>query len=307
MTNGEVLALTNVTKAFRETVAVDSLSLTVRAGTICGLLGPNGSGKTTTIRMVLNILLPDAGEIRLWSRPPQEVVRERVGYLPEERGLYPKMRVFEHLVFLAELHGVDGRTARERAERWPRELFQFEEYETGGWAKRKVEELSKGQQQTVQLIGALLHDPELVVLDEPFAGLDPVNAGHLRRIIRRLRDEGKTILLSTHRMEQVEQLCDDICLIARGHALVAGNLRQVKAGYGRNVVTMTMDGPDGFLQPDDVIAAVERRADGTRIRLQPGADAQTLLRRALEVGRVLRFEVVEPSLDEIFVEAVTAR
>ena len=297
----DTIVIRNVTKSFRETVAVRNLSLTVRHGTICGLLGPNGSGKTTTLRMVLTILLPDDGEILLWGRPPEELVRERVGYLPEERGLYEKMRVLDHLVFLAELHGVSRTVGRDRAMRW------LGEYEAASWARRTVEELSKGQQQTVQLIGALVHEPDLVVLDEPFAGLDPVNVARLRELIRRLRDEGRTILLSTHRMEQVEQLCDDICLIARGEEVLSGTLRQVKARFGRNVVSVVMDGPDDFLRPDDLVASAERRADGVRVQLRRGVDPQDLLRSALATGRVRKFELVEPSLDEIFVEAVTGR
>jgi len=297
----DVVVIRNVTKSFRNTVAVRDLSLVVRRGTVCGLLGPNGSGKTTTIRMILTILLPDTGEIRLWDRPPHEVIRERVGYLPEERGLYEKMRVLDHLVFLAELHGVGRAEGRRRAERW------LAEHEAAGWAKRTVEELSKGQQQTLQIIGTLLHEPELVILDEPFAGLDPVNAAHLRELVRGLRDKGRTILLSTHRMEQVEQVCDDICLIAGGEPILKGSLRQVKARYGRDVVSIVMDGGNGFLGPDDIIAEVERRPDAARVRLREGADPQELLRRALSHGRVLRFEIVEPSLEEIFVEAVTRR
>lgn len=294
-----VLVVRNVTKSFRETVAVKDLSLTVRQGTVCGLLGPNGSGKTTTIRIILSILLPDRGEVRLWDHPPQDVVRERVGYLPEERGLYEKMRVLDHLIFLAELHGVSRPSGRERAERW------LAEYEVADWAKRTIEELSKGQQQTVQIIGTLLHEPDLVILDEPFAGLDPVNAAHLRDLIRRLRDGGKTILLSTHRMDQAEQLCDDICLIARGEPILEGTLRQVKARFRQDVVTIVLDGDDGFICPDDLVAGVERVAEGLRVRLREGGDGQELLRRALAHGRVLKFELVEPSLDEIFRQVVT--
>jgi len=302
------LKLDRVTKTFRGVTAVDELSFAVRPGIIFGLLGPNGSGKTTTLRMSLGILLPDSGQVRLWGEPPGMVVRARAGYLPEDRGLYPKMRVLDHLEFLGELHGVPRPLGRERARAW------LARYDAGAWERRRVEELSKGQQQTVQLIGALVHDPDLVILDEPFTGLDPINTEHLQTTIRGLRDEGKAILLSTHRMDQVEQLCDEICLISHGRALLGGPLRQVKASYGRNVVELVMEGPNDGRAADDFLAALgdlvataERQADGLRMRLRSGADSQEVLRRALAHGPVRRFEVTEPSLDEIFVEAVTRR
>ena len=292
-----VLTLERVTKSFLDTVAVDDLSFRLRQGAIFGLLGPNGSGKTTTLRMVLGILLPDSGAIRLWDRPPGLSARERVGYLPEERGLYEKMRVAEHLAFLGELHGMSRSDARAEAGRW------LAEYESSEWALRKVETLSKGQQQTVQLIGTMLHDPDLLILDEPFTGLDPVNVARLQATVRSLRDAGKTILLSTHRMDQVERLCDEICLISRGKAVLAGLLRDVKARFGKNVVNLVAEGADRLV-PDDLIADVEQRGDGVHVRLHPDADTQELLRRALASGRVDRFDVAEPSLEEIFVDAV---
>ncbi len=291
------LTFENVTKAFRDTVAVDRLSFELAPGRVFGLLGPNGSGKTTTLRMVLGILLPDSGTIGLWGAPARASVRERVGYLPEERGLYEKMRVLEHLVFLGRLHGMSRANAHDRAER------SLSEHAAEGWAKRRVEELSKGQQQTVQLIAALLHEPDLVVLDEPFVGLDPINVEALQQTIRGLRDDGKTILLSTHRMVRVEQLCDEICLISEGRTVLAGSLRDVKAGYGGSAVDLVVVGADRFV-PDDVIAEATPHGDGYHLRLHPGSDTQELLRRALAAGKVERFDVVAASLEEIFVEAV---
>ena len=295
-----VLELAHVTKSFRDTVAVDDLSLRVRSGAVFGLLGPNGSGKTTTLRMILGILLPDSGAIHLWGHAPSLSARERVGYLPEERGLYEKMRVAEHLVFFGELHGMSRSKARDETERL------LAEHKSTEWANRKVETLSKGQQQTVQLMGTMLHDPDLLILDEPFNGLDPVNVARLQTTIRSLRDAGKTILLSTHRMDQVERVCDEICLISRGKSLLCGSLRDVKAGFGRNVVDLVAEGADRF-EPDDLIAEIEPRSEGVHLRLHPGADTQELLRRALAAGRVERFNVAEPSLEEIFVDAVNSQ
>ena len=295
------LLISGVTKVFRSGPAVDDLSFAVERGCVFGLLGPNGSGKTTTLRMVLGILAPDSGAVRLWGKPPAAVVRERVGYLPEERGLYEKMRVLEQLVFLAELHGVPRAEGRDRA------LRRLGEYDASDWASKRVNELSKGQQQTVQLIGALLHDPALLILDEPFVGLDPVNTARLQRTIRGLAESGTTIVLSTHRMDQVERLCDEICLISHGKPVAAGPLRDVKSRYSTNVVNVVMgegEAPRAFPGADDLVSKVASTGDGVHLTLREGADPQDVLRQALAAGSVTRFEIVEPALEDIFVEAV---
>lgn len=299
-----VLCVEQVSKSYRNVSAVRELSFRVDEGAVYGLLGPNGSGKTTTIRMILGVLVPDAGHIALWGRPPGESVRARVGYLPEERGLYPKMRVLDHLVFLAELHGVSRSDARRRAERWLADTDATE------WAARRVDELSRGQQQTVQLIGALIHDPAFVILDEPFSGLDPVSAGRLRTIIKQLAGDGVTILLSTHRMDQVEKLCDEICLISKGSDVVQGTLRDIKAQFGIHAVNVLLeDGIEAtvraFADASDVAISVRPVDGNAHIVLREGVDAQEILSRATQLGRVVRFEIVEPSIDEVFVKAVS--
>ena len=305
MTMNAAIRLCGVVKTFRSGeagrphVAVDSLSLTVPTGAVFGLLGPNGSGKTTTIRMIMGILLPDEGSVAVLGSRPEEVVRSRVGYLPEERGLYPKMGILEHLTFLARLHGLGRARSRERA------LEALAEFGNVMWAERKVEELSKGQQQTIQLAAALIHNPELVILDEPFTGLDPVNADRMRSTIRGLRSSGKTVVLSTHRMEQVEMLCDEICLISEGAPVVAGKLSDVRAAHRRNTVRVVFEDPELSLDTDDVVAAAERKQDGWHVVLREEADSQTLLRRCADRGRLIRFEMEEPTLDEVFVQVVT--
>ena len=199
--------LSSICKTYDHFVAVDSLSLRIQPGTVHGLLGPNGAGKTSTLRMLIGIIVPDSGEIRVFGEPLRRAHIQRMGYLPEERGLYRKMRVLDHLVFLAELKGLDRSEAATRARRW------CERLDLAAWASKKVEDLSKGMQQKVQFIGALLHEPDLIVMDEPFSGLDPSNTVELKDALLELKKAGKTILLSTHRMDQAERLCDSICLI----------------------------------------------------------------------------------------------
>jgi ABC-2 type transport system ATP-binding protein len=296
--------LENVSKSFRSIDAVQGLSLTLREGTVCGLLGPNGSGKSTTIRMIMNILLPDSGQVRLWGGTPADAVRTRVGYLPEERGLYPRMTVLDHLLFFAELHDIRRHDARQRVEEWLQRFATNEETTPLKWLGRRVQELSKGQQQTIQFIGALLHDPALVIFDEPFSGLDPVHTSHVRSVIRTLTERGTAILLSTHRMEQAERLCDEIYLVNHGKCVLSGSLRAVKASAPSRLVELRMETTPDFLAPDDLIADAEIGPDGSRVRLREGADPQKLLARAQSCGRVLKFEIVEPSLDDLFIEAV---
>jgi ABC-2 type transport system ATP-binding protein len=298
-----VLHIDSVTKSYRDTIAVRDLTLRVEPGCVLGLLGPNGSGKTTTIRMILGILLPDEGSIQLWDRPVRENVRSRVGYLPEERGLYPSMKVLEHLVFLAELHGVSRAEARSRAQWW------LDDYDATDWSLKKVEQLSKGQQQTVQLIGALLHEPDLLILDEPFSGLDPVNTERLRGVITRLAGDGTTVVLSTHRMDQAERLCDSLCLISNGHKILEGTLGEARKQYGHDTVCVEFaeevdDDGSAFTDASDTVLSVERHGNELRFVLADGADSQAVLQHATTVGHVKRFELLEPTLEEMFVDAV---
>jgi ABC-2 type transport system ATP-binding protein len=294
-----VLEIKNVTKRFDEFVAVRDLSFEVRKGTIFGLLGPNGAGKTTTIRMIVNIFAPDAGEVLVLGRHMSPDLQQRIGYLPEERGLYKKMKVGEQLLFFANLKGLDDAEATRRIDEWLTKL------ELADWKEKKSEELSKGMQQKVQFIGTVLHEPELLILDEPFSGLDPVSVNLLKGVIVDLQRQGKTIIFSTHQMEQVEQMCDDICLINHSTKVLGGGLREVKRRFGRNTIIMDFEGDDSFLE-DGLVRRRNKFASHSEILLNEGVDAQELLRRALDAGaRVNRFELVEPSLNEIFIESVT--
>ncbi len=226
----DAIVLENVTKAYDSVIAVNAVSLKVRAGAILGLLGPNGAGKTTTIRMIMNILVPDSGSIRVLDEPVSDSTRDKIGYLPEERGLYPRMKVLEIIVFLAALHGLTQAEAASRAKEWLDRLGLSE------WSDKKLVDLSKGMQQKVQFITSVIHRPPLMILDEPFSGLDPVNAATIQEIMLDMRKQGSTIVLSTHRMEQVERLCDSICLIDKGRNVLDGDLRAIKQSYGKNTL-----------------------------------------------------------------------
>ncbi len=293
------VALERVRKAFDHFVAVEELSLAIEPGSVYGLLGPNGAGKTTTLRMILGILAPDSGEVRLFGEPLERRHLHRVGYLPEERGLYKKMKIRDHLVYLAQLHGLDAARAGRQAAHWCERLAMSE------WMPRKVEELSKGMQQKVQFIAALLHDPDFIILDEPFAGMDPVNTALLKDAILSLKAAGKTVLFSTHRMDQVEKLCDSICLVNHGRALLEGELKQIKAARGHNTVQINYEGDGTFLEANGFVESFNDYGNYAEVRLRPGADPQELLRRvAAGDSRVSRFELVEPSLEQIFLDAV---
>ena len=295
----DAISLENVTKSYDSVTAVDSVNLRVRSGAILGLLGPNGAGKTTTIRMILNILIPDAGTIRVLDEPVSDRTRESIGYLPEERGLYPRMHVRELIVFLAALRGLSEAEADRRAKEW------LEKFELSDWADKRLNDLSKGMQQKVQFITAVIHRPPLVILDEPFSGLDPVNAATVKDVMLEMRNQGSTIVLSTHRMEQVEMMCDSICLINHGRNILDGELRAIKQSYGKNTLQIAFSGPDGFLN-SALVTDVNRFAGGVEAKLKPGTDPQEILRAAVQAGaQISRFELLEPSLNEIFIEKTT--
>ena len=292
-----VVELAGVTKAYENKVAVCNLSLSIDAGQMFGLRGPNGAGKTSSIRMMMGITLPDSGRIRLFGKPFERKSLERVGYLPEERGLYKKMKVLEQLVFFGQLHGLTAEEARKRAIEWAKRM------EIADALPKKTEELSKGMQQKIQFIASLLHDPGIIVMDEPFAGLDPVNAVLVERTLLELKDQGKAILFSTHRMDQVEKLCDSICLINNGEEVLAGNLREIKASYERNHVIVEFEGSSDFLNSEE-IAEARNFSGHAEIRLKEHGNAQKLLHEAVRVATIYRFELVEPSLEEIFIQTV---
>ena len=302
------LELRGLRKAFRDVVAVDQVSLAVPPGQIFGLLGPNGAGKTTTLRMIMDILAPDEGEILLFGQRRRREDLERIGYLPEERGLYRKMTVLDHLAFLGELHGLRRADALARGVRW------LEKLELGAWAKRKVEELSKGMAQKVQIAGTVLHDPELVILDEPFSGLDPINQGLFKELLADYQREGRTVVFSTHVMEQAEKLCDQICLISHGRAILAGDLATIKRERGGNFYRLVAAGDLERVRGVPGVEQVQPIVGGggggggaggaLRLRLAPEADGAAVLRQLVAVVDVREFASEEPSLAEIFVQVV---
>lgn len=290
--------LNEVRKSYDEFVAVDDLTFSIKPGTIYGLLGPNGAGKTSTLRMMIGIIAPDSGRISLFGEPFERAHLRRVGYLPEERGLYRKMKLLEHLSFLGRLKGLAGPEVLKRAREWCSRLG------LGDWTGKKVEELSKGMQQKVQFIGAVLHNPDLIIMDEPFSGLDPANAVLLKDVLLELAKSGKTILLSTHRMDQAERLCNSICLINRGRAVLEGDLNRIKASRGHCHVQIRYEGDARFLKQTRLVESFNDYGNYVEVRLAPGADTQELLNAASASARLTRFEVMEPSLEEIFIEAV---
>jgi len=294
------IRLSGVTKAFAGHVAVKDLSLDVPRGSVFGLLGPNGAGKTTTLRMVMNVQGPDSGSIEILDRAADDAARDRVGYMPEERGLYPRMVVEEQLLFMAEIKGTRRADAARRLPSW------LERMGLAGWGKRKLNELSKGMQQKAQFIATVLHDPEILILDEPMSGLDPVGTDLMRDLLREMSRAGKTIVLSSHQMETVERLCDSIALIDRGVKLLDGAVLDVKRRYGKNAIVLAYDGDGAFLSALPGVAKVTDSGRHVEIRMGDGADPQELLREAAARLRVSRFEIVEPSLHEIFVDQVTA-
>ncbi len=296
------LSVENVTKRYGDTVAVDDISFEAQPGRILGLLGPNGAGKTSTIRMITYIMVPDAGTVRYEGDPVGPWSQQRMGYLPEERGLYKRLRVKEQLVYLGRLKGLSKAEAAERADHW------LDRFDATGWADLKTEELSKGMQQKIQFIATLLHDPSLLIFDEPFSGLDPINADLLRDIILELRRDDRTILFASHRMEQVEQLCDDICLMAQGDVVLQGSLRDVKERFGKNTLVLEFDGDDSFideLEASEQVRVNTRSTHRVELSLADGTDARLVLDLALDrTEELYRYERVAPPLNEIFVEVV---
>ena len=305
------LDIRGISKRYAEHTAVRSLTLAVPTGAVYGLLGPNGAGKTTSIRMILNIIAPDTGTVTMLGRPNTDPgILDRIGYLPEERGLYKKMQVRRVLRFLAELKGVSPRDADKRIDKWMERLsLKTDEKD---WGNAKLEELSRGMQQKVQFIGTLLHDPQLVILDEPFSGLDPINAQALKDTVVDLKKRGKTVIFSTHLMDNAERLCDSVCIIAHGDKVLDGTVAGVKKEHGGNNVALAIAGGtnDGVMQVLRDRALVERVDDSNRyfeIALQRTADPQELLRRIVATGAsIQRFELVQPSLHQIFLETVGA-
>jgi ABC-2 type transport system ATP-binding protein len=293
------ISVDRISKSYGDFVAVNELSIQVKTGSIFGLLGPNGAGKSTTIRMIVNITMPDSGQITLFGRPMSAKLQERVGYLPEDRGLYKKMKVGEQLAFFAQLKGLPRQEAYSRIDAWLKRI------EMTDWKNKKWEELSKGMQQKVQFVSTILHSPDLVILDEPFSGLDPISAGLLKEIVQELKENNKTIIFSTHLMEQAEELCDEICLINHGRKVLGGPVREIKRGFGWRYVAIDGENYEPTLNNNPLVKEFTPNRDHTEIILQDDADPQSLLRQLVAGGaRLTRFEMVAPSLNEIFIESV---
>lgn len=293
-----ILAFDRLSKRYGQTPALLDVSFDVPSGEIFGLLGPNGAGKSTLIRILMDIIRADSGEVRVFGEPRRREHLDRLGYLPEERGLYKQMKLVELLLFLAEIKGRRPAEVRKKVDYW------LERFELTEKRDAKVEELSKGNQQKIQLIGTLLHDPDLIILDEPQSGLDPVNMVLVRNLLRELRQEGKTILLSTHMMGEAERMADEIILIHRGQVVLEGSLDNVRASFGKNTLHMDFDGDGSFLRdlPQVKRAAILRNA--AELSLADGADTQQILQASMGRLRIRRFEIATPSLEQIFIEKV---
>ena len=298
--NDITVRVDHVTKRFGDFTAVKDLTLAVRAGRIFGLLGPNGAGKTTSIRMIVNITVPDSGSIELFGQKINSRTQDRIGYLPEERGLYKSMKVVEQLRFFAQLKNINGRDALERIDTWLDRLKLSE------WKQKKTRELSKGMQQKIQFISAVLHDPDLVILDEPFSGLDPLNVELLKDVVLNLKRAGKTIIFSTHAMDIAEKICDDICLINRSRKVLEGSIREVKKSFGRNSIALRVEGTNGNLSTSRLVSSIQHHSDEVEVLLTTNADPQEFLRELIASGAVVtKFEMIEPSLHDIFIEKVS--
>jgi ABC-2 type transport system ATP-binding protein len=300
MSGNHVVEAVNITKSFDGVQAVDDISFGIPAGSIYGFLGPNGAGKTTTIRMMMRILLPDTGEVSVFGNSGTRIDKSRIGYLPEERGLYKKMNLLDMLVFFGVVKRMDRKTARRRAGKW------LERFDLAGYADKRVEGLSKGMQQKVQFITTVLHEPELIILDEPFSGLDPVNTNLLKDIILEYHNKGHTIVFSTHMMDQVEKLCDRICLINKGRIVLGGTLENVKQEYGQNGVTLRFEGEGGFLTSLPGVESFNDYGKEVFLRLRPGVDPASVLDAARARLNVKKYEVAVPSIYDIFIERVSS-
>ena len=299
LSNTPIIEVKNVKKQFGDYFANNDISLTVESGKIFGLLGPNGAGKTTLIRMINNIYMPDEGTISVFGKPVSDDTQNQVAYLPEERGLYKKQKVMDQLLYFAQLKGVDKATAKKRAEHW---LIRFE---AASWINKKIQDLSKGMAQKVQFISTLLHDPKLLILDEPFSGFDPINAEMLKEVIIELKNSGKTIILSTHVMHQVEQLCDDMCLINKGKTILKGNVREIKKSFGRDTILMEFEGNPDFIIENPNFKVVNQTAHRLELKIiSETFDLKSFISTINERLIVYKFELVEPSINEIFIQSV---
>ena len=293
-----ILEIQNLCKRYGDHVAVDDISFSVPRGSVFGLLGPNGAGKTTTIRMIMRIIAADSGTVLLDGQPVDDDRRRVIGYLPEERGLYKKMKVLEHLVYLGTIRGLRPGEAKKRAAAW------LERFELGEWSTHKVEDLSKGMQQKIQLIGTILHRPPLLILDEPFSGLDPINTRELKNLMLQMAEEGVTIVLSTHVLPQVDELCSDICLINRARPILLGPLDRIRDDYGGNTWRVSSDLPDGELAALPGVTSIHPLGEEKLLEMEAGREPRDLLRALVDRSQVESFTRFIPDLENIFIRAV---
>ena len=297
------LTIDGLRKRFGELQALDGVSFSVERGQVFGFLGANGAGKTTTMRIALGLMRPDEGEVTWEGRPARSWPRRTWGYMPEERGLYPRMEILEQLVHIASLYGVPRRDAAREAQAW---LERFRIPDVG---RRRLETLSKGNQQKVQYVATILHDPDVLLMDEPFVGLDPVNVAMLKAAFLEMRDRGKTLVFSTHQLETAEALCDSVAIIDHGRLVASGTTREVRRSTGHQAVRLATAAGDGLDWLDALpdVSVIRDGHDYTELRVRAGADPQAILRAAVARGEeVLRFEVADPSLEDVFVERVGA-
>jgi ABC-2 type transport system ATP-binding protein len=293
-----VIEVEGLVKVYDELRAVDGLSFRVDGGRILGLVGPNGAGKTTTIRMIMRIIAIDSGTVLLDGKPVDDDSRRIIGYLPEERGLYKKMKVLEHLVYLGTIRGIRPGEAKKRAAAW------LEKFDLGEWATHKVEDLSKGMQQKIQLIGTILHRPPLLILDEPFSGLDPINTRQLKNLMLQMAAEGVTIVLSTHVLPQVDEMCSDICLINRARPILYGSLDSIRSDYGGNTWRVQSDLADEQLSALPGVTSVHPLGEEKLLELEDGREPRDLLRALVDRSEVESFTRFIPDLENIFIRAV---
>ena len=295
------LVVERISKSFAQFQAIKELSMEVKENSLFGFLGANGAGKTTTMRMILDIIRPDTGHITWNGKPVREVPRHKWGYLPEERGLYPKMVVEDQLLFLARLNGLSKQAAKRELDEW------LERFHINANRKKRVEELSKGNQQKVQFLATILHDPDILVMDEPFSGLDPVNANVLKETFLEMHRRGKTIIFSTHQLEQVEEMCEDIVILNKGQTIIQGSVKKIKHQHGRNIARLKLDNdPEAhWLDTLEGIQITKRRQDYIEMQIQANLNPNLIVETALHHGSIIsHFELTEPSLTDIFIEYV---
>jgi ABC-2 type transport system ATP-binding protein len=292
------LKVERITKDYGDKRAVNGLGFEVAQGEIYGLLGANGAGKTTTMRMILGLILPDEGDIRYFGKEYGKEQLRMLGYLPEERGMYPKIKVSDQIIYLAQLRGMSRKDADANLKRWL-DKFQVPEY-----YDKKVEELSKGNQQKIQFIAAVIHKPRILILDEAFSGLDPVNVELLKKTVKELRDEGVSIVFSTHRMEHVEELCRNITIMHKSNPVLQGSIKDIKKKFPQERVILAGEGDIRGLETVPGVRETTRHENGYELKISSEAAAQQILKHALEQGPIRRFELLEPTLNEIFIKTV---